>query len=473
MEDNPATASPLSLMPNRRILVIDDHLAIHDDFRKILAGKSEASALLEARASLFDEVLPEATQEAFEVDCANQGHTGLAMVQSALVQGCPYAATFVDMRMPPGWDGVETIEHLWQVDPELQVVLCTAFSDLAWDYVIQRLGHSDQLLILRKPFDPIEVWQLARALTQKWHLARQAKLRLDTLAELVEQRTQELREVNAHLQRDIVRRQLVEAELQQAKAAAEAANRAKSEFLANMSHELRTPLHAIIGYSDLVYEEVKSLEQEDLLQDFEHIQEAGAHLLTLIDDILDLAKIEDAQLDLNTIAFNLRDSLRDSLQELIVRAQQKGLELLHEVASEVPDTLVGDPERLRQIMLNLVGNAIKFTERGKVVVHAKMASQAEEAVCLHFSISDTGIGIPAEKQQAIFEAFTQADGSTTRRYGGAGLGLTLSARLVELMGGRIWVESTLGQGSMFQFTAYFGIPPCPTAAPGPGLAVMG
>jgi two-component system, NtrC family, sensor kinase len=205
-------------MLNRRILVIDDNPAIHTDFGRILQADMVASGLRDARAALFSDMPPEPTQEAFEVEFADQGQTGFVMVQKAIQSSRPYAVAFVDMRMPPGWDGVETLEHLWSVDPELQAVICTAFADLDWDRIIKRLGRRDQLLILRKPFDVVEVWQLARALTQKWSLARQAKHRLATLAELVDQRTQELRAANARLQRDIARRQQVEAALQQAHA---------------------------------------------------------------------------------------------------------------------------------------------------------------------------------------------------------------------------------------------------------------
>ena len=216
---------------NRRILVIDDTPAIHQDFCEILRGDTSAAELLEARAALFDDIPPQTTLEGFEVDCADQGQQGFAMVQDVMRRGCPYAVAFVDMRMPPGWDGVETIEHLWSVDPDLQIVICTAYADFSWDHIIERLGRNDKLLILRKPFDPIEVWQLASALTQKWHLAQQGQVHLDALADLVAQRT---------------------AELQQAKEVAEAASRAKSTFLATMSHEIRTPMNGVLGMIELL-----------------------------------------------------------------------------------------------------------------------------------------------------------------------------------------------------------------------------
>ncbi len=173
---------------NRRILVIDDNHAIHADFRKILAQPDWNASLREARASLFDDDALAPPPERFEVDCADQGQTGFAMVREALQRSQPYAVAFVDMRMPPGWDGSETIEHIWQVDPDIQIVICTAYSDHSWEKIIERLEHSEKLLILRKPFDNIEVWQLANSLTQRWHLAQQAKRQLDELVALQEER---------------------------------------------------------------------------------------------------------------------------------------------------------------------------------------------------------------------------------------------------------------------------------------------
>jgi two-component system, sensor histidine kinase and response regulator len=439
-------------LKNRRILVIDDNRAIHEDFRKILITSSQPNNLDEDEAALFGTTVVQFQMPVFEIDSAYQGREGLDLIEKSLLENRPYALAFVDVRMPPGWDGVETTCKIWEKYADLQVVICTAYSDYSWEEMLRVLGYSDRMVILKKPFDNIEVLQLAISMTEKWRLYQQAKVYLGDLEKMVQERTLALN--GANLELTSANSLLVKAteKAQRLADTAVAASDAKSGFLANMSHEIRTPMSGVIGMIDLLLETDLTDEQQHFAQT---IQTSAYALLLIINDILDFSKIEAGKMTFEHVDFDLVEVIKNTIDLLSTVASGKGLELTYSIGEGTATHLVGDPTRLRQVLLNLLNNAIKFTERGKVRLEIVQTMDVNQEVKLSFLVHDSGIGISEEAQAKLFRSFTQADTTTSRKYGGTGLGLAICDKLVALMGGTIGVKSTLGEGSSFTFALQF------------------
>lgn len=431
-----------------RVLVIDDEESIQFTFQSILCGLKGRAKRSPPPADAKGQPL-----YAFEVDCAFSGEEGLTKTQRAAQGGRPFAVAFVDVRLPGGWDGLETIPRLWEVSPELQIVICTGQGNFSWTEVVNTLGESDRLLILKKPFERAEVLQAASALSEKWELQRQVARNVHSLEDLVRERTREIEQAGQELLQ--LNRQLAAA-----KEAAEVANRAKTEFLANMSHEMRTPLTAVLGFSELLLDPEHTA--EDRREWVETIHRNADQLLGVINNVLDISAIETCRMTVQSLTCSPREILQQVAERMQTTCEQKALVFELQIEEPVPQTVETDPDRLEQILTNLVDNAVKFTAEGSVRIVLRQSRLPSISLpCLNFEVTDTGIGIPAEKMNRLFEAFSQGDSSTSRQFSGTGLGLAISKRLAQLLGGDIEAESTPDRGSTFRLLLPLGIPHTP------------
>lgn len=436
------TMHPTQTASSNRILIVDDNPGIHEDFRKVLgpSASGDRGALEDAEAVLFDAAPVACSQSEFLLESAHQGEEAVQMVASAMAESRPYAVAFVDVRMPPGLDGIETILRLWQIDRRLQVVLCTAFSDYSWQEISRKLGHPENLLILKKPFDNIEVVQLAHALTNKWLVTAQVEAWMEHLDSMVMERTRELNEANCRLESTVQ-------EARRLASLAESANRSKSDFLTLVSHEMLTPMNGIIGMADYLKGTPLNPDQSECLAD---ILGSGERMVGMIRQVIDYVAA-DAPVAANPgLPIRLLPDVRKVVEGYAARAREKGIKVTIR-GGEDGGVAMGDAARFRRALASLVDNAIKFSQGGEVIIEVGPASFPDQpdGRFVRCAVTDQGIGVSLERKESVFRPFVQLNESLSRDFEGMGLGLALSKKLIESANGRIGFESEAGRGSTF------------------------
>lgn len=415
---------------NRRILVVDDNESIQTDYRKILGavGARDVNGLSDLESDLFgeDEASLQSTVEPYEISTASQGQEALALVERAVTDGRPFAVVFMDVRMPPGWDGIETIERLWQVDADLQAVVCTAYSDYSWSETIARLGNTDRLLILKKPFDSIEVCQMASALVEKWNLLQRER------ASLAATRAAE-REARAYA----ASLETVNRALETTLATAEEAARAKSQFLTHLTHELLEPMAGLLGRA--LELDPGSGTSSRWMEVIEQVCRDGSTLRQLLGDIVDLSDIESNRFRLTNGPCAPLEVARATLESLRPRAAAARVTLALQCASPVPASIASDSARLERVLRILIENALRRSPAGEEIgVRMGLERTASwQEPLLRVEVADRGVGIAKQAVSRLFEPFTER--------GSESLELGLAKRLAHLLGGDLTAESD-GEG---------------------------